>query len=404
MIELLFVDDDPLILAGLKRLFRRFENEWQMDFVTSAEGALARMAQRRFDVIVTDMRMRGMDGGELLRQVREQYPSMIRVILSGQPSQEAAFRTLGPAHQYLTKPCDPTVLREAVQRATSLQKRMTDPQIQNVITRLAVLPCLPKVFHELVDELNSPKASIERVGQIVSRDVAITAKLMQLVNSSYFGLAHRVSSPAHAAAMLGLNLLRSVVLCVGVFDQFKLGHGSVSGFSLDQMVQHSLEVGQLAKQLAQSLTGDDQLADDALLGGFLHDVGKLALATCEPISYAAVLRLVQEKSVTSWQAERTLLKVSHAEIGGYLLSLWGLPQTVVEAVTLHHEPSSAGDKRFTALTAVHVANGMVHDRSPQWLERNSSRIDEQYLDSLGLQTTISEWLPSQVESAEAAGS
>lgn len=391
MIQILFVDDDPLILAGLKRLFRRFGDEWQMDFVTSGEDALSRLGQRHFDVIVSDMRMPGMDGAELLRKVRDSYPSMIRVILSGQSSQEAAFRTLGPAHQYLTKPCDPAVLRDTLSRALELQRRLNDPKIQSLVTRIASLPSLPRVFHDVVEELNSSKASVDRVGQIISSDVGMTAKLMQLVNSSYFGLSQRVTSPTHAAALLGLNLLKSLVLSVGVFSQFR--EEAATGFSLEQMVQHSTEVGQLAKAIARGIVGDEQLSDDALLAGLLHDIGKLALATSQQIPYDEVLRLAHEKDLSLWHAERALLGVSHAEVGGYLLSLWGLPQAVVEAVALHHEPSASPSARFTPLTAVHAANGILYERAPQWLSGAGGKyFDDAYLEKLGLQHTVSQWI------------
>src|SRR5262245_22303324 len=144
--NILFVDDDPLILAGLKRQFRKYGEEWQMEFVNNADDALTRLSQRPFDVVVTDMRMPGLDGGELLQRIRDLYPTIIRVILSGQSSQDALLRTFGPAHQYLTKPCDPEVLRDALQRALALQKRLFDSKMKAIINRISTLPCLPGVF------------------------------------------------------------------------------------------------------------------------------------------------------------------------------------------------------------------------------------------------------------------
>lgn len=393
MLNILFVDDDSLILAGLKRKFRRFGDEWQMEFVTSGDGALMRMAQRSFDVVVTDLWMAGMDGGELLRRVKVLYPAMIRVILTAQCSQEAVYRTLGPAHQFLSKPCDPVQLRDILHRGIALQKRIVDPKILELVTRIALLPCLPKVFHDVVMEATSARASIDQVGQIITQDPVLNADLMQLVNSSYFAFSQQVTSPTHAASLLGMDMLKSLVLCVGVFNQFK--QVTFCGFSLGQVVQHSIEVGQLAKQLAREVVGDEHIAHDAMLAGMLHDVGKLALATCEKIRYDEVLQLAHQNNVTLWHAERAVLGLTHAEVGGYLLNLWGLPQTVVEAVALHHEPSAFGGSRFSALTAVHVANGIVHDRSPKWLQGTAGRIDDQYLASLDLQLEIAKWIAEE---------
>lgn len=398
MISILFVDDDPLMLAGLKQLFRRYGDEWKTEYVTSGHAALARLEQAPFDAIVSDLRMPGLDGGELLQRVRDLYPTMIRVVLSGQTSKESFLRMMGLAHQYLSKPCDPHVLRDTLQRSLALQKRLADPRIQSFVSRLSALPCMPKVFQDIMPELKSPTTSTDRVGQIISRDVALTAKLMQLVNSSYFGLAQKVANPSHAAALLGLNMLKSLVLCAGVLNQFRQSH--LTGFSLEQVSQHSVEVGRLANQLAQDIVGDELIADDALLAGLLHDIGQLTLATCPEVPYEAVLRAAQDQNTSIWRAEQAVLGLNHAEVGGYLLGSWGMPQTVVEAVALHHEPSTSGSTRFTALTAVHLANGILNQRYRASQGSPSGCIDTDYLASLDVQSGVSQWIPDAAPRAE----
>jgi putative nucleotidyltransferase with HDIG domain len=398
MLNVLFVDDDSLILAGLQRKFRRFSDVWRMEFVTSGEEALARLAKTRFQVVITDLRMPGMDGGQLLQRIKELYPRTLRLILSGQSGHEAAFRTLGPAHQFLLKPCDPSLMQDVLVRGIALQQRLAASKIEALIQKIPALPSLPEIFQKVVGAASSNQASVGQVGQVIAEDAALTANLMQVLNSPNFTLSRSVSDPTEAAKLLGLDMLTSLVLYIGVVRQFELN--ALGGFSLEQVLQHGIEVGQLARQLAKTVVDNEYVAHDALLAGVLHDVGKLALAACDKDAYREVLQLAHRKSLTLWHAEQTVFGVTHAEVGGFLLNTWGLSQPIVEAVALHHDPSAFGGSRFSPLTAVHVANGMIHERSPKWLQGTSSRIDDKYVASLDQRDKITGWISQDAELIE----
>lgn len=118
-IKILFVDDEPMVLQGLQRVLRPLRNEWETAFANSGQEALEKLSQEPFDVIVTDMRMPGMDGGQLLTRVKERYPHMVRIILSGQADKTMVMKSVKPAHQYLAKPCDDATLRASLQRPGS---------------------------------------------------------------------------------------------------------------------------------------------------------------------------------------------------------------------------------------------------------------------------------------------
>lgn len=195
------------------------------------------------------------------------------------------------------------------------------------------------------------------------------------------------------SSVRSLSQSSNELLCAGVFQQFQ--QEAICGFSLDQMIQHSLEVGQIARQFARAIMGDELLAADALLAGLLHDVGKLVLASSRGVPYADVLRLAHESNLTLWHAEQQVLGATHAEVGSYLLHTWGLPESVVEAVAFHHEPSALQNKRFTSVTAVHVANGLLHERIPKWLQGTSGRIDHAYLTSLDQFSKIDAWIKDE---------
>ena len=121
MIRVLFVDDEPRVLGGLRRMLRPMRHEWQMEFAQGGPEALDALAEQSFDVIISDMRMPGMDGGELLTEVMRRYPETVRIMLSGQSNKETVLRSVGPTHQYLAKPCDPELLKRVIARAYALR-------------------------------------------------------------------------------------------------------------------------------------------------------------------------------------------------------------------------------------------------------------------------------------------
>src|SRR5690348_6552763 len=215
MKRILFVDDEPKILEGLQRMLRPQRNEWEMAFAPGGEAALAMLAAENFDVIVSDMRMPGVDGAALLETVRANYPGMLRVILSGYTELEASYRAVPVAHQFLLKPCDPDALRIAIERATSLMQALNSRMLTGLVGSLQDLPSVPRAFAELRNALADPETSLDRVVKIVEQDVAISAKVLQLVNSAFFGVTREVSrseehtselqSPVHLVCRLLLE-------------------------------------------------------------------------------------------------------------------------------------------------------------------------------------------------------
>jgi len=370
-------------------MLRGFRDEWDMDFAESGAEALARLAEAPFDVIVSDMRMPGMDGAQLLGEVMRLYPDMARLVLSGQSEQETIMRAVGPAHQYLSKPCDPEVLKVTVARACALRDKLSQSQLKGLVSQVTSLPSLPNIYTALVEELQSPEASIQRVAELISRDVGMSAKLMQLVNSSFFGLPRRVESPSHAATMLGLNLLGPLVLSAGIFSQFD--EKSMQGYSLDVLVEHSMAVSTLAKRLAESHNCEKQLAENAVVSGLLHDVGQLILVQHAPRDYKNALARCKEQQITLCTAENAVFGTNHADVGAYLLGLWGLPDPIVEAVAFHHEPAKCPHSGFCPLTAVHIANVLENGTRPNASMTLDDDLDGEYLARLGLPSSKEHW-------------
>jgi putative nucleotidyltransferase with HDIG domain len=383
--RILFVDDEPRVLDGLRRMLRTSREQWHMRFCDGPLRALEALQEEPFDVVVTDMRMPVMDGAELLSRIRDQYPQTIRIVLSGQSEQERVLRAVGPAHQYLSKPCNPDELRSTILKASLLGRRLENTGLKSLVSKLSVLPSLPKLYVELVEELAKEDCSVSKIGSLISQDVGMTAKLLQVVNSSFFGLPVHVVDLKHAVSLLGTNTIRQLVMAAGVFRQ-ATGASDKQAF-LRQLFDHSMAVGSVAKSLATDAGLPKESVDNAFLAGVLHDVGKLVLVDNFDSEYTNILLQSQYRDCPTGDLEVENYGSSHADIGGYLLGLWGLPQEIIEAVAFHHDPASGLCDSFTPLTAVHIADAFCHEQT----EDSPDQLDWAYIRRLQIEDRLESW-------------
>src|SRR5579872_4209058 len=308
--RVLFVDDEQNILDGIKRTLYNMRSEWEMAFCVSAEEALKTLEECEFDVIVTDMRMPGMSGSELLTEVLQRYPSMVRIVLSGTVEHDLVLRSATTAHQYLVKPCDASTLRATLETALRIREILISPKLRSLVSRVTSLPSLPAVHAKLVESLENPEISSREMGDIISQDVGMTAKLLQLANSAFFGLYRYVASPSEAAIYLGLDTIRALTLSTGVFSAFHQS-GAAEPF-IGQLQRHSIKVGMLANIIAKRENLPKKLCDASLIGGLLHDVGKLVLAANYPREYDEVLAVANKEGSACHEIERQAFGATHA--------------------------------------------------------------------------------------------
>ncbi len=354
----LFVDDEPNVLMGLKRLLRPLREGWEFHFATSGKEALEIMDRVAFDAVVSDMRMPGMDGPEFLTRVMRHHPDVIRFALSGFSDQEMVGRSISPTHQYLTKPCDSGVLIAALEQAIGARDLVTNQTILRKIARIEHLPALPEAYRRITEELAKGDPAPRLVGEIVARDVGLSANILKLVNSAYFGLSRHVTDPHQAVIVLGVDLIRSLILSLHVFQSF--GAGEARSFSLPLLWNHCLRTSAIARALAEAGRHSKSVVDMACTSALLHDLGKLILDIRCPEECEAIYRVVREQNRRVADVEQELLGVTHAQVGGYLLGLWGLPGQVVRAVAAHHDP--VPPENADALTdMLHFANFLEHE-------------------------------------------
>ena len=285
--RILFVDDDHEMLKLIMTKLSSQTNEWELSFRNNGPEALALMEKIRFDAVVSDIEMPNMTGVELLKQVMKRHPHVVRIVLSGQSNKEVSFKSIEVSHQYLAKPWGFKQLKGTLSRAFALQDALHSEAIKSLVTKLPSLPSLPSSYLKLMQEIQSQEPSLSKVGEIISRNVGMTAQILKLVNSAYFGLRVTVSNPVHAAKLLGLDTIRALVLTHEVFSQFSQIDQKV--LPLEQLMQHCLGVGSLAKMIAKAENQDQELASDTLIAGVLHDTGKLILAQGFPLEYKEVV-------------------------------------------------------------------------------------------------------------------
>lgn len=378
MIRILFVDDESNIIDAMRRSLYAMRTEWHMEFVLGGAAALTALKTSPADVIVSDMRMPGMDGWQLLTEVKKLYPQTVRLILSGHAEATSIMRAVGIAHQYLAKPCESAAIKDAIIQTQKMRHLLSNDQLAALVGQVSTLPSAPKAFQEVLACLQDPAASMSDVARIIGRDVAMTANIMKMVNSAFFGVRQPITTTDRAVAYLGLDTLGALVLGHGVFKS-GLPTG-VAGFSLERLWAHSLQTAMAARTIALHEKFSSADAEKAFLAGVLHDVGKVVFAT----------RAVQASDIAGVGQDASLMQVHHAVVGAYLLGLWGFPNSIVEAVAYHHVPSLVADERLSLAGLVHIANYLVHrgSRTPGAIE---PALEAGFLESRGLAEHLAAW-------------
>jgi len=384
--SILFVDDDPLILRGLQRSLDEYCDHWEADFVSSGREALTKLAGQPYDAIITDMHMPGMDGIQLLDAVSRSAPGVIRYVLSGNTSDTQILKSTHLVHQMIPKPCAIEKIHEIVERTCCLRDMLSAPELLRLITSIKTLPSVPRIYNQLLEQLQSETASSQEVGKIIAQDAAMTAKILQLVNSAFFSNSENISSPQKAVTILGLNTIKSLVLGIQVFSEYQ-GHNQLP-VSVDVVWKHSLHVSSLAFWIARNLNLSSQEQENARVSGVLHDVGML-LGSQVPGFFQSVQFYKNGHAIID--SEYQLLGTSHAEMGGYLLGVWGLPTSIVEAVAFHPMAAIDAGAKPGVVTALHTANGLINMCQLEKTSNYAPYLNLSYLQKLGLEDRLDQW-------------
>jgi HD-like signal output (HDOD) protein/CheY-like chemotaxis protein len=378
-----------MVLRGLERSLSDQADVWDMTFVHRGEDALAFLDHETCDVIVTDMLMPGMNGAELLNEVVRHYPGVTRIVLSGHADHDLVMQCVGTAHQYLSKPCEPALLIATIERLLALRSMVQSDPVRNLVARLDRLPSRPDLYGKILAALASPRTELAHIGMIVQEDIAMTAKLLKLVNSAFFGIGHSISTANEAVQYLGVDILKALVLSVHVFECCP--HLEKAGLHSASMSRQATMTAAAAKAIAHLEHLALAAQEEAFTAGLLHNCGLLVLAENMPEQLAGAIERARAQGLPLGRFEKDQYGATHGQVGGYLLGLWGLPHTIVEAVALHTAGPPWPNPERDTLATVHAAHALVGEHLQTIPGVPTSGLNLDYLRAVGVESRIPAW-------------
>jgi len=389
--NLLFVDYDKAVLNEIKGMLKKTGRDWDLSFATSGDEAILIADEKHINLLVTCVQMPGMSGYDLIDRMKQKFPEIICFILSDFGDQGTILKTIAPTVQILTKPCAPQLLISSLVNALESDAFLDKSKIVSVIGNIETLPTLPELYMKIKIILESEHSSTEEVAHIISQDIVITAKILQLVNSAFFGLSHRIENIQRAVIYLGVETIKAVVLVTEVFNQFS--EAEMKAFPVREIYKHSIFVGILAREVFETVSKDQSISDQVYMAGMLHDIGKLFLIRAKPDEFLEVYQEADEETDFFYELEKKKFEISHSDIGSYFMGVWGLSRDVVRAIAFHHDPKQQAGHEFNITTAVYVANVLTHklmDRE-KGIKTKEGEIDRDYLESLRVLKYLEEW-------------
>jgi len=389
MKRIVFVDDEVKILEGLRRLMRSLRQEWEMEFLDSPTAALERLEAAPADVVVSDIRMPVMDGSQFLTEVQNRWPATIRLVLSGQCDRDVVFRAVRPTHQFLTKPCNPDLLRSTLARLKELRERVINEDIRCQISAISSLPVARGNYQRLMELLSSGNTTITEVARVVASDVSMAAKVMQLVGSNFFGSQQHLCLPFSAVQRLGIEVIRSLALEHQLFSPDAFGPEMTPWVeSYEKMCS---AIAGCAQRIAEHETSDKATIVTSYLAGLFCKIGIAVFASVDPVKYRQVLRLaLEDRGRRLTEIEHQVYGVPRSEVAAYLLALWGLPSEVVQTVMYADSPARSHDSTFGPVTAVHVAQHFVVTNMES-ARSIDNPVDEEFLEAVGCYGRLEDW-------------
>lgn len=390
--RVLFVDTDRNLLRDIEPALRASDGEWAVVCVRSAGEAFDQLALAAFDAVVASSEVHGSPHRSFLDEVAERHPAAARFQLARQGGREMILRADGAAHQHVSRPLGAADIFTRLSQTLLLDRLLGDPGLKAIVARLKAVPSPAPIYLALLGELRKADASLRRAGELVAQDAGMAAKTLQLVNSPFFGLRMPVCDPAHAVHLVGLDTLRALVLSLHVFEQ--LDPRVARRFQLTRVWRHSMASAGFARLVAYLQDASAESTGEAFSAALLHDIGKLVLASSVPDDYAVVIEQAEAEGVPIWIAERDLLQTTHAEVGAYLLGLWGVPGPIVDAVANHHLPSRNAGAGYFPLSAVHVANVIDHQAHPADVTGAACSVDADYVERYQIAGQLPVWTSS----------
>jgi putative nucleotidyltransferase with HDIG domain len=383
--RVLFVGGDESWLGEIQRDLGCLQSNWKTEHAADCGQAVEKWADGSFDTLILDGKIP--DGSKLFKALEKELAQSVCLVRCQTMDRSTSAQWKGTGATLIPEDTDAAALVSNIKRSACVQDWMGNEAIRKLVLQIRKLPAQPKLHTEVTNELKSENGSMDVVGKLISQEPVMSAKIMQVVNSAFFGLTREISDPGECVMVLGAERIKALILLAGVFSQY--AGSKCPGFAPEPVWGHSIQVGAFARAIALAETKNARTAEAAFTAGLLHDIGKLILAGNLPEMYDTVQKLKVSKSITTREAEMEILGTSHAELGACLLATWGLPLPILEAIAWHHEPSRSDEKGFTLLAAVHAANVFAQETTTGETARDT--VDKGYFLHAGLGDCHNRW-------------
>jgi HD-like signal output (HDOD) protein len=377
-IRLLIIGNVANILNPLRKMLLPEKGDWDIFFAVNADEVVLVLNNHNVDMVIADMHIPDNEGIKILEMIKESFPSIIRIVISDPSERALMLKSSEYAHQFLAKPDNAIELKRKISKIYSLQTYLHNQEIAKFVNGIKDLPGLPELYLKIEEETNKVNPSLKKIEEYISKDIIMTVKILQLVNSAFFGLPAKVISPLQAINFLGLGTIKSLVLMVHLFTSDDAS--PLVNYNVNKLWEHSLKIAKIAKMIASKETNEPKFIEETYIGGLLHDIGKIVLWKHKGY-FHDIERLENEYSITTTEAEYMLYQTSHAEVGAYLMGIWGLPESLIEIVCYHHHPSNSNPMAFSPLTIIHIADNIF----------STGSLDLQYIETLKISDKVNYW-------------
>ncbi len=369
-----FIDDDCRILDGIKRMLRRERSRWDMSFFESEELFFAQHQKKNFDIVVSDIRMPKTNGVELLQKVKNLSPATIRIALSGFAQEELLLESLQVSHQFIAKPAECDEIIRTIELSLSVEQLINDPGLKSAVGAIDSIPTLPVVYSRIMQVLASEGCTFKQVGAIVAEDVALSANVIRIVNSAYFGLRRHIESVEQAASILGMDTIKNLALSGSVFK----------AFCSDQVDTRAIvTLNSLAQQRSRLMR---KFTAAAPLSGRTKD-------HCQVAALMSVLGELICLAFPDKLSSITVGCIQHPAIGAYALSIWGMPQAVVAAVMWQRDPGGSQYDELGPIAVLHAVVAMQLDHASRGVaDQGSERVNFEYLEKVAGRELVEQWM------------
>ncbi len=347
--RLLFVDDEVDVLESLISGFSF--SDYEIFSASSGIEALSILEKENIELILADTRMPDMDGFELLKQVKEKYPKLIRVILSEFADRDEVVKAVqyNTAKLYVYKPWQNEELIQIFDQLFGTEELLEKCNLSLFVNNLMELPTIPTSFQRIM-RLIDQDAEISKISEEIEHDQAIASKVLHVANSAFYNM--KTGSVKFAVAYIGLLNTRNLLLSTSVLDMFQ-GSGVVAK-NMANIWQHAYLTNRVLFYIYENCL-NKKLPDSCQSAGLLHNVGVVFFLKFNPKAYIKILDELFTKNADILDMERAMSGITHQEAGGYLLKWWDLPYPIVETALYHHSPSNPSIINKELVSAVHIA-------------------------------------------------